>query len=92
MNKNIQTEDPRFVRDVHSKALLNTDKDALNKHRLERMAAAKLKAQHDEARETQAAHHKQLQELSLLQMQPQEISQNCIAGIETQTVYGIYAG
>jgi hypothetical protein len=63
MNKNIQTEDPRFVRDVHSKALLNTDKDALNKHRLERMAAAKLKAQHDEARETQAAHHKQLQEL-----------------------------
>ena len=62
MNK-IQTEDPRFVRDIHSKALLNTDKEALNKHRLERMAAAQLKAEHDEARETQAAHHEQLQQL-----------------------------
>ena len=63
MNKNIQTEDPRFVRDVHSKALLNTDKDALNKHRLERMAAAKLKVQHDESREQMAEHHEQLQQL-----------------------------
>ncbi len=62
MNK-IQTEDPRFVRDIHSKALLNTDKEALNKHRLERMAAAQLKAEHDEARETQAEHHEQLQQL-----------------------------
>ena len=25
-------------------------------------------------------------------MQPQKFPQNCIAGIETRTVYGIYAG
>ena len=62
MNK-IQTEDPKFVRDLHSKALLNTDKDALNKHRLERRAAKRLKAEHDEARAMQADHHEQLQQL-----------------------------
>ena len=62
MNK-IQTEDPKFVRDLHSKALLNTHKDALNKHRLERMAAKRLKAEHDEARAMQADHHEQLQQL-----------------------------
>lgn len=62
MNK-IQTEDPRFVRDTHSKALLSTDKDALNRHRLERMAAAKRQAAHDESRAVMAEHHEQLQEL-----------------------------
>jgi hypothetical protein len=29
----IQTEDPSFVRDMHSKALLNTDRNALERHR-----------------------------------------------------------
>lgn len=29
----IATEDPTFVRDMHSKALLNTDKKALEHHR-----------------------------------------------------------
>ena len=32
----IQTEDPRFVRDLHSKALLNTDRVALENHRKKR--------------------------------------------------------
>jgi hypothetical protein len=32
----IQTEDTRFVRDTHSKALLNTDYNALQRHRKER--------------------------------------------------------
>ena len=36
MNK-IQTDDPRFVRDINSKALLSTDKAALNNHRVKRM-------------------------------------------------------
>ena len=35
--QHIQTEDPRFVRDVHSKALLNTDYNALQQHRRERV-------------------------------------------------------
>ena len=35
----IQTEDPRFVRDMHSKALLSTDRNALNKHRMQRQQA-----------------------------------------------------
>ena len=33
----VQTEDPRFVRDIHSKALLNTDYNALQQHRRERV-------------------------------------------------------
>jgi hypothetical protein len=33
----VQTEDPRFIRDIHSKALLNTDYNALQQHRKERM-------------------------------------------------------
>jgi hypothetical protein len=59
----VQTEDPRFVRDMHSKALLSTDKDALNRHRRERMAATKRQAEVDESRATQAEHHDQLQQL-----------------------------
>ena len=33
--QHVQTEDPRFIRDVHSKALLNTDYNALQQHRRE---------------------------------------------------------
>ena len=33
----VQTEDPRFMRDIHSKALLNTDYNALQQHRRERV-------------------------------------------------------
>ena len=33
----IQTEDPRFLRDTHSKALLNTDYNALQQHRREKL-------------------------------------------------------
>ena len=32
----IQTEDPSYVRDLHSKALLNTDYNALQRHRREK--------------------------------------------------------
>jgi len=32
----VQTDDPRFIRDIHSKALLNTDYTALQQHRRER--------------------------------------------------------
>ena len=33
---NVQTEDPRYIRDTHSKALLNTDYTALQQHRKEK--------------------------------------------------------
>ena len=33
----VQTEDPRFVRDTHSRALLNTDYNALQQHRKEKL-------------------------------------------------------
>ena len=36
MGIQVQTEDPRFVRDIHSKALLNTDYNALQLHRKEK--------------------------------------------------------
>ena len=32
----IQTDDTRYVRDMHSKALLTTDRAALENHRLQR--------------------------------------------------------
>ena len=35
MGIQVQTEDPRFIRDIHSRALLNTDYDALQQHRRE---------------------------------------------------------
>ena len=35
--QHVQTEAPRFVRDIHSKALLNTDYNALQRHRKERI-------------------------------------------------------
>ena len=35
--QHVQPEDPRFVRDIHSKALLNTDYNALQRHRKERI-------------------------------------------------------
>ena len=37
MGGQVQTEDPRFIRDIHSKALLNTDYNALQQHRRERV-------------------------------------------------------
>jgi hypothetical protein len=37
MGKQVQTEDPRFVRDIESKALLNTDYSALQQHRKQRV-------------------------------------------------------
>ena len=37
MTSQIQTEDSRFLRDIHSKALLNTDYNALQHHRRERV-------------------------------------------------------
>ena len=33
----IQTEDPKFLRDTHSKALLDTDYNALQQHRREKL-------------------------------------------------------
>ena len=37
MGTQVQTEDSRFIRDTHSKALLNTDYNALQQHRRERV-------------------------------------------------------
>lgn len=36
MGIQVQTEDPMYVRDIHSKALLNTDYNALQQHRREK--------------------------------------------------------
>ncbi len=36
MGTQVQTEDSRFVRDIHSRALLNTDYNALQQHRKEK--------------------------------------------------------
>ena len=36
MGKHLQTDDPRYVRDAESKALLSTDYNALQQHRQQR--------------------------------------------------------
>ena len=36
MGRHLQTDDPRFVRDVESKALLSTDYNPLQQHRQQR--------------------------------------------------------
>ena len=36
MGTQVQTEDPMYVRDIYSKALLNTDYNALQQHRKEK--------------------------------------------------------
>ena len=36
MGIQVQTEDPMYVRDIYSKALLNTDYNALQQHRKEK--------------------------------------------------------
>ena len=36
MGTQVKTEDSRFVRDIHSRALLNTDYNALQQHRREK--------------------------------------------------------
>ena len=37
MGKQVQTDDPRFVRAIESRALLNTDHNALQQHRREKV-------------------------------------------------------
>ena len=37
VTQHVQTEDPRYVRDIHSKALLSTDYTALQQNRRERV-------------------------------------------------------
>ena len=52
MSKRIQTEAKGFVRDIHSKALLATDKQALYNHRKERAELNKLRDDYIMLRET----------------------------------------
>tara|TARA_B000000437_G_scaffold78388_1_gene56905 strand:+ start:45 stop:281 length:237 start_codon:yes stop_codon:yes gene_type:complete len=44
----VQTEDNRFVRDLHSKALLNTDRVALENHRRRRAIESQQQSEWEE--------------------------------------------
>ena len=44
----VQTEDKRFVRDLHSKALLNTDRVALENHRRRRAIESQQESEWEE--------------------------------------------
>ena len=44
----VQTEDKRFVRDLHSKALLNTDRVALENHRRRRAIESQQQSEWEE--------------------------------------------
>ena len=62
----VQTEDRRFVRDLHSKALLNTDRVALENHRNRR------KLEQQQANEWQEMKNK-VEELNILKDEIMEI-------------------
>jgi hypothetical protein len=62
----IQTEDRRYVRDLHSKALLNTDRVALENHRRNR------KVQQQQANEWQEMKNK-VEELNNVRSEMLEI-------------------
>ena len=67
----IQTEDPSFVRDLHSKALINTDRVALENHRrkrqLETQQAQRLQEMEIKVEELNNVRSEMLEIKSLLQ-------------------------
>ena len=71
MMKVIQTEDTSFVRDLHSKALINTDRIALENHRrkrqLETQQAQRLQEMEIKVEELNNVRSEMLEIKSLLQ-------------------------
>ena len=71
MMKVIQTEDSSFVRDLHSKALINTDRVALENHRrkrqLETQQAQRLQEMEIKVEELNNVRSEMLEIKSLLQ-------------------------
>ena len=69
--KVIQTENPSFVRDLHSKALINTDRVALENHRrkrqLETQQAQRLQEMEIKVEELNNVRSEMLEIKSLLQ-------------------------
>jgi hypothetical protein len=48
--KQVKIPDTPFVRDIHSKAILNTDKKGLNEYLMKREIAKKQRSQQDETK------------------------------------------
>lgn len=64
--KQVQIPDTPFVRDIHSKAILNTDKKGLNEYLLKRDIAKKQKMEQNESKDRLDKLEKDIQEIKEL--------------------------
>lgn len=62
----VQVTDTPFVRDIHSKAILNTDRKGLNEYLLKREIAKKQNAEADETKKRLSVIEQDMQEIKRL--------------------------
>ena len=64
--KQVQIPDTPYVRDIHSKAILNTDKKGLNEYLMKRDIARKQKSEQDHTKERLEKLENDIQEIKEL--------------------------
>ena len=64
--KQVQITDTSFVRDIHSKAILNTDKKGLNEYLIKRDIAKKKQLEESESKKRLEKLEKDIQEIKEL--------------------------
>ena len=64
--KQVQIPDTPYVRDIHSKAILNTDKKGLNEYLMKRDIARKQKGEQDQTKERLEKLENDIQEIKEL--------------------------
>ena len=62
--KQVQIPDTSYVRDIHSKAILNTDKKGLNEYLMKRDLARKQKGEQEQTKERLEKLENDIQEIS----------------------------
>lgn len=62
----VQVTDTPFVRDIHSKAILNTDRKGLNEYLMKREIAKKQNAEADETKKRLSVIEQDMQEIKRL--------------------------
>lgn len=64
--KQVQIPDTHYVRDIHSKAILNTDKKGLNEYLMKREIAKKQKSEQNETKNRLEKLEQDIQEIKEL--------------------------
>jgi t-SNARE complex subunit (syntaxin) len=66
MVQQVRIENSALIRDIHSKAILNTDKNGLNEYLIKREAAKKQQAEHSETKQRLAKLEEDMSEIKSL--------------------------